>query len=122
MHNSLNLNALMLLSLLQHNSHMQIHGRVVLLCRRMLWHCTPACSSIDYHSCTSSHVHPLLCVSVCCLQLGTVGTLTLPQIGDGLSKDEVITIKVLSSCSSRGFTPAACYNFDVQMHPAGLTA
>jgi hypothetical protein len=28
------------------------------------------------------------------LQLGTLGTLTLSQIGDGLTKEEVITIKV----------------------------
>jgi hypothetical protein len=28
------------------------------------------------------------------MQLGTLGTLTLTQIGDGLSKEEIITIKV----------------------------
>jgi hypothetical protein len=28
------------------------------------------------------------------VQLGTLGTLTLTQIGDGLSKEEIITIKV----------------------------
>lgn len=33
------------------------------------------------------------CLRLPHVQLGTLGTLTLPQIGDGLSKDEVITIK-----------------------------
>jgi hypothetical protein len=36
----------------------------------------------------------LLCHAAAPPQLGTLGTLTLPQIGDGLSKEEVISIKV----------------------------
>jgi hypothetical protein len=53
------------------------------------------------------------CLRLRRLQLGTLGTLTLPQIGDGLSKQEVITIKVrrgvpLTDALTRRFVAVSC--------------
>jgi hypothetical protein len=66
-----------------------------------LWGMPP--TSQAFASCHDVYVtlHVGACVFAVCVQLGTLGTLTLQQIGDGLSKEEVITIKV--------GTPAAPY-------------
>lgn len=59
------------------------------------------------------HLRPAACHCISALQLGTLGTLTVQQVGDGLSKEEVITIKVsqqagdMGGREERGAGPAA---------------
>ena len=47
-------------------------------------------------------LRPAACCCISDLQLGTLGTLTVQQVGDGLSKEEVITIKVSQQAGDTG--------------------